>query len=359
MSNQYFYSKACFDDHSMKALVLEDYNHFVYKDIPDPQVADDEVLVRVEAVGICGSDVHGMDGSSGRRIPPIVMGHEASGGIVSLGKNVTNWSIGDRVTFDSTIYKLDDWYTRKGYYNLSDNRMVLGVSPGEYRRHGAFAELINVPQHILYRIPDEVTFTQAAMVEPVAVAAHAVELTPISWNDTAVVVGSGMIGLFVVQVLRARGCGTIIAVDLQEDKLKLSKELGADYILNPSKDNVEREVLLLTENRGADVAFEVVGISETVKIAISCVRKGATVTLVGNLSHTAELPLQDVVTRQLRLQGSCSICGEYPAVLDMIARQKVNVDAILSAEAPLSEGAGWIKRLYDKEAGLIKVILKP
>ncbi len=343
----------------MKALVLEEYNKLVYKDFPDPLVADDEVLVKVESVGICGSDVHGMDGSSGRRIPPIVMGHEASGSIISLGKNVTDWALGDRVTFDSTIYKLDDWYTRKGTYNLSDDRMVLGVSPGEYRRHGAFAEFVNVPRHILYRVPDSVTFTQASMVEPVAVAAHAVELTMVSWNDTAVVVGSGMIGLFVIQVLRTKGCGKIIAVDLEEDKLKMAKELGADYTLNPNKDHVEKEVFKLTENRGADVAFEVVGISATVKTAIHCVRKGATVTLVGNLSTTVEIPLQDVVTRQLRLQGSCSICGEYPAVLDMIARKEVNVDAILSAEAPLSEGAEWFQRLYNKEPGLIKVILKP
>ena len=230
--------------------------------------------------------------------------------------------VGDRVTFDSTIYKLDDWYTRKGIYNLSDNRMVLGVSPGEYRRHGAFAELVNVPQHILYKVPDGVTFTQASMVEPVAVAAHAVDLTPILWNDTAVVVGSGMIGLFVIQVLRAKGCGKIIAVDLEDDKLKLAKELGADYALNPNKDEVKKEVLALTENRGADIAFEVVGISDTVKTAIDCVRKGATVTLVGNLSPTAEIPLQAVVTQQLRLQGSCAICGEYPAVLEMIATER-------------------------------------
>ncbi len=343
----------------MKALVLEEYNKFVYKDFPDPEIADDEVLVKVEAAGICGSDVHGMDGSSGRRIPPIIMGHEAAGTIISIGKNTEGWSVGTRVTFDSTIYRLDDWYTRKGYYNLSDDRLVLGVSPGEYRRHGAFADLVNVPQHILYRLPDEVTFTQASMVEPAAVAAHAVELTSVSWNDTAVVIGSGMIGLFVIQVLRAKGCGKIIAVDLEDDKLKLAKELGADYVLNPGEADVSKEVFRLTENRGADVAFEVVGISDTVKTAIECVRKGATITLVGNLSPTADIPLQAVVTRQLRLQGSCSICGEYPAVLDMIARGEVNVDAILSAEAPLSEGAEWFRRLYNKEPGLIKVVLKP
>ena len=128
----------------MKALVLEEYNKLVYTDCPDPDLADDEVLIKVEAVGICGSDVHGMDGSSGRRIPPLVMGHEASGVITALGTDVMDWSVGDRVTFDSTIYKLDDWYTRKGFYNLSDDRMVLGVSPGDWKKHGAFAEYVNV-----------------------------------------------------------------------------------------------------------------------------------------------------------------------------------------------------------------------
>lgn len=343
----------------MKALVLEEYNKLVYKDFPDPVLADDEVMVKVEAAGICGSDVHGMDGSSGRRIPPLVMGHEAAGVIIESGRKVTGWKTGDRVTFDSTIYRLDDWYTRKGLYNLGDGRMVLGVSPGEWKRHGAFAELVNIPQHILYRIPDGVSFTQACMVEPVAVAAHAVELTPLCWNDTAVVVGSGMIGLFVIQVLRARGCGKIIALDLDEEKLQLAGELGADHLLDPAKHDVKKEVLSLTAGRGADVAFEVVGISDTVQTAISCVRKGATVTLVGNLSPRAEIPLQAVVTQQIRLQGSCAICGEYPAVLDMIARGEVNVEAILSAEAPLSEGAEWFRRLYEKEPGLIKVVLKP
>jgi len=343
----------------MKALVLEEYNKLVYRDIPDPEMASDEVLVKVKAAGICGSDIHGMDGSTGRRQPPLVMGHEAAGTIASLGGEVRGWKVGDRVTFDSTIYPLDDWYTRKGLYNLSDGRMVLGVSPGEWTRHGAFAEYVNIPAHILYQIPDEVSFTQAAMVEPVAVAAHAVDLTPLQWNDTAVVVGTGMIGLFVIQVLRAKGCGTIVAVDTDAHKLKLAKEWGADVAFSPGEDDVATEVKALTAGRGADVAFEVVGVSASLQTAIGTVRRGATVTLVGNLSPMVELPLQAVVTQQIRLQGSCAICGEYPAALDMIARGDVSVEAILSAEAPLSEGAQWFKRLYDKEPGLIKVVLTP
>jgi L-iditol 2-dehydrogenase len=343
----------------MKALVLEAYNKLVYKEFPDPVIADDEVLVRVKAAGICGSDVHGMDGSTGRRIPPLVMGHEAAGEIAALGKKVEGWKTGDRVTFDSTIYRLDDWYTRKGLYNLSDGRMVLGVSPGTYRRHGAFAEYVNVPQHILYRIPEGVSFTQAALVEPLAVAAHAVSLTPLEWNDTAVVVGCGMIGLFLIQVLRVMGCGIIVAVDVEDDKLQLAREMGADAGFNPGREDIRTQVESYTEGRGADVAFEAVGIPVTVQSAIGLVRRGATITLVGNLARNAEIPLQEVVTKQIRLQGSCAISGEYPAALGMIAREAVHVETILSAEAPLSEGAEWFKRLYNKEPGLIKVVLIP
>lgn len=343
----------------MKALVLEDYMKFSYMEVPEPEITDDDVLVQVKAAGICGSDIHGMDGSSGRRIPPIIMGHEASGVIVRKGKNVKDWHIGDRVTFDSTIYKLDDWYSLKGMYNLSDGRMVFGVSTKEYRKDGAYAEYMAVPQHILYKIPDKVTFTQAAMVEPVAVALHAVELTPISADDTTVVVGTGMVGLSVVQILKVSGCRKIIAVDPKEKRLEFARKLGADLVLNPEKTNVITEIQKFTEGRGADVAFEVVGISPAVNTAINCLRKGGTLTLVGNISPTIELPLQAVVTRQLRLQGSCAINGEYSAVLDMISSEKINVTALLSAEAPLSEGAEWFKRLYKKEQELLKVILIP
>jgi L-iditol 2-dehydrogenase len=344
----------------MKALVLEEYNRLVYKDVPEPEIGPKDVLIQVKACGICGSDVHGMDGSTGRRIPPIIMGHEASGVIAGVGTEVSDsWKVGERVTFDSTVYTLDDWFSRKGLYNLSDNRAVLGVSCGDYRRHGAFAEYVAVPEHILYKLPEQVTFNQAAMVEPIAVAIHAVELTPVALDDTAIVVGAGMIGLFLVQVLKAAGCGRIIAVDLEQERLDLAHEFGADVILKSDACNVVEEVFKVTENRGADIAFEVVGITPTVTIGVESLRKGGTLTLVGNFSPTVELPLQTVVTRQLRLQGSCAICGEYPAALDMIERGVVNVEAMFSAAAPLSEGAAWFKRLYDREKGLMKVLLFP
>lgn len=343
----------------MKALVLEAYKELVYQDVPTPTPAADEVLVRVHACGICGSDVHGWDGSTGRRIPPLIMGHEASGVIAALGKNVQGWRVGDRVTFDSTIYRLDDWYTRRGLYNLSDGRQVLGVSSGEYRRNGAMAEFVTVPQHILYKLPDEVTFNQAAMVEPAAVAFHAVELTPLQLNDGVVVVGAGMIGLCIIQALRLRGCGCIWAIDADPQRLELAARFGADRCLRADDDEIAATVRAQTSGRGADAAFEAVGIGASFKTAISCVRRGAAVTLVGNLSPTVELPLQAVVTQQLRLQGSCAVAGEYPAVLAQLAAGKIKVNPLISACVPLAEGAEWFERLYRKERGLIKVILNP
>jgi L-iditol 2-dehydrogenase len=343
----------------MKALVLEAYNRFVYKDVPQPVIGPDEVKIHVRACGICGSDVHGMDGSTGRRIPPVIMGHEAAGVIAELGSDVAGWQVGDTVTFDSTIYCGRCFFCRRGETNLCDHRRVLGVSCDEYRQEGAFAEFVAVPQHVLYRLPKGFAFERAALVEALSVAFHAVGRVPISLDDAAVVVGAGMIGSLVIQSLRLAGCGDIIAVDLDPSRLELARELGADEALNPSDDDVVEAVLGLTGGRGADLAFEVVGVSPTLNLALGCLRKGGAVTMVGNVAPQTEFPLQDAVTRELTLVGTCASRGEYPACLDMIARGAINVDALISAVAPLSEGASWFDRLYNREPGLFKVVLTP
>jgi L-iditol 2-dehydrogenase len=343
----------------VKALVLQEYNQFELRDMPQPEIRADEVLVKVKACGICGSDVHGMDGSTGRRQPPIVMGHEAAGVIAEVGSNVTGWQVGDRVTFDSTVYCGECHFCRRGKVNLCDNRRVLGVACDDYRMDGAFAEYVAIPQRILYRLPDAITFEHAAMVEPVSVALHAVWRTPIRLNDTAVVMGVGMIGLLVLQVLRASGCGTVVAVDIDQGKLDLARELGADLALNPNECDVPEAISQKTEGRGAQVAFEVVGVTPTIVSAVKSIGKGGTVTLIGNVSPEVAIPLQDVVARQISLRGSYASAGEYPTCLEMIAGGAVEVNPLISAVAPLSEGQSWFDRLYRKEPGLMKVILAP
>jgi len=339
-------------------LVLTAYNRFEYTDVPDPQPGADDVLLRVKACGICGSDVHGMDGSTGRRKPPIIMGHEAAGVVAEAGANVSEWKQGDRVTFDSTVYCGRCWFCRRGRINLCEDRRVLGVSCDEYHRDGAFAEFLVVPQRILYRLPDRVTFEQAAMTEALSIAVHAVSRAACAPGDTAVVVGTGVIGLLIVQALRATGCREVIAVDLDPAKLKRAQELGACAGLAADGD-VAAEVAARTEGRGADVVFEAVGVTASVRTAVACVRKGGSLTLVGNLSPDVDWPLQSVVTREISVNGSCASCGEYPTCLDLIASGRVNVNALISATAPLAEGASWFRRLYDKEPSLMKVILCP
>jgi 2-desacetyl-2-hydroxyethyl bacteriochlorophyllide A dehydrogenase len=343
----------------MKALVLEEYNKLVYKDVPDPEIQSNEVLVRVKACGICGSDVHGMDGSTGRRIPPMIMGHEASGLIVKIGTDVTNWKTGDRVTFDSTVYPLNDWFTLEGKYNLSDNREVLGVSPGPYKRDGAFSEYIAIPQHILYKIPENVTFEQAAMVEAVAVALHSINLSEIRTGDKCVVVGAGMIGIFILKLLKMSGASCVIAIDIDQKRLDQAKRAGADNIFLSTEENLSEKISLLTNNRGADISFEAVGKSESLNIAIDVLRKGGKTVLVGNVSPRVDFPLQKVVTRELKVLGSCAIRGEYEVVLNLLATGKISVDDQISTVAPLSEGSLWFDKLYRKAEDLNKVILVP
>lgn len=343
----------------MKALVLEEYKKLVYKDVPDPVIHDKEVLVKVMACGICGSDVHGLDGSTGRRIPPMIMGHEASGVIVKTGTDVTDWKEGDRVTFDSTVYPLNDWFTLEGHYNLSDNREVLGVSPGTYKRAGAFAGFIAIPQHILYKIPDNVTFEQAAMVEAVAVALHSINISGIKPGDNCVVVGAGIIGTFILKLLKIFGSSTVIAIDIDKNRLLQAKKAGADYTFLSSEPGLGEKIIELTNKRGADISFEAVGRSESVDIAIDTVRKGGKVILIGNVSPKIEFPLQKVVTRELSVLGSCAIRGEYEVVLKLLETGKISVDEQISVVAPLSDGALWFDKLYNKTVELNKVILVP
>lgn len=343
----------------MRSLVLTAHGRFALRDAPTPEAAPDEVLIRVKACGICGSDVHGMDGSTGRRIPPVTMGHEAAGIIEHVGAAVSGWAPGDRVTFDSTIYCGVCPYCRTGRVNLCDQRRVLGVSCAEYRRDGAFAEYVAVPARILYRLPEAVSFVQAAMVEPVSVAVHAVGRAPIRLGDTAAVVGTGMIGLLVVQALRQAGCGRIIAIDLDPSRLALAEELGADVVVPGDDPDLVARVHAAADGQGVHHAFEVVGSAPTLTAAIQCVRKGGSVVLVGNLAPEVAFPLQHVVTREITVYGSCASAGEYPACLDLIARGGVRVEPLLSATAPLEDGPEWFQRLYDKEPGLMKVVLCP
>ena len=342
----------------MKALLLSEYGHLQVTDVPVPTVRADELLVRVAACGICGSDVHGYDGSSGRRIPPIVMGHEAAGVVENIGRDVTNFQPGDRVTFDSTVYCGACPSCVRGEVNLCDRREVLGVSCGDYRRAGAFAEFVAVPARIAYRLPENLAFYEAAILEAVSVALHAVSLVPIRPESTALVLGAGTIGLLLQQALKVAGCSRVFVTDVDATRLKLSEELGATATLKSGPDLVSK-VTDLTNGIGVDFAVEAVGITPTISSAVDCVRKGGTVLLVGNITPEVAIPLQKVVSRQIRLQGSCASAGEYPQAIELMSTGRINVGPLITARAPLDQGPRWFERLHAHEPNLMKIVLEP
>ena len=340
-------------------MMLTEPKKLEIQDSPIPRFGKDEVLIRVKACGICGSDVHGYDGSSGRRIPPLIMGHEAAGLIEECGSEVSGFSKGDRVTFDSTVYCGKCSYCKKGQVNLCDNRMVLGVSCEDYRRHGAFAEFVTVPSHIIYKLPDTFPFEHAAMIEAVSVAVHAVGRRSFDSGDKSLVVGAGMIGLLLIQAIRSAGCSEIIAVDMDNDRLNLAKKLGATQVINSQEVDALSFILNETGGQGVDKSFEVVGATPTVQLSIHAVRKGGSVVMVGNLAPEVELPLQSVVTREISLFGTCASAGEYPKCIELMADGSIQVDPLISAKVALEEGPEWFERLYGREPGLMKVILTP
>jgi threonine dehydrogenase-like Zn-dependent dehydrogenase len=343
----------------MQALVLTEFKKLELKDVERPTIGPNDVLVRVAACGICGSDVHGYDGSSGRRQPPIIMGHEAAGTIAEVGSAVDRARVGDRVTFDSTISCGRCQACERGQVNLCVHRRVLGVSCGDYRQHGAFAEFVAVPQNILYPLPNELPFEHAAMIEPVSVAVHAVDRLRVKPSERAVVVGSGMIGLFVIQALRVAGCREVIAIDLDDQRLKIADELGATHTINSSQTDAVAAVRELTGGEGTNISVEVVGNGAALATAIACTCRGGRIGLIGNLAAEVPFPLQAVVTRELTLVGNCSSAGEYPRAIELVANKSIRVEPLINAIAPLAEGAKWFERLYGREAGLMKVILQP
>ena len=343
----------------MKALVLTEYGRLEYKDVPDPKPGPGEVLLRVKACAICGSDVHGFDGSSGRRIPPVIMGHEAAGEIAETGAGVERFRVGDRVTFDSTLYCRECGPCAKGRINLCENRRVFGVSCEDYSKDGAMAEFIAVPEYILYRLPESVSFEEASVLEPLTIALHAIGRTRLHAGDSVAVVGCGTIGQLIIKSLGIMGCGMVVAVDVDDTKLQMALRNGADNIVNSGKDDVGRRIMELTNEEGADAAFEAVGLSDTVGYAIAGLKKGGELTLVGNVQKTVDFPLQYVVTSEIRINASCASAGEYAAALKLVDSGKIGLKDMISETAPLCEGGEWFEKLNRGAPGLLKVVLLP
>lgn len=340
----------------MKALVHTAPYVMTYQDWPMPEVGPDDLLIQVKACAICGSDVKGYSGKTGRRLPPIIMGHEAAGIVTEMGENVTGFEIGDRVCFDSTVYCQKCHFCLSGQLNLCENRRVLGVSPGEYRQHGAMAEYMTVPYWIAVKMPDTLSFSQASLIETVSIGVHGANRTPISINDTVVIVGAGPVGLFALQAIRLKGAGKVIVTDLVASRLELAKALGADLALDVSAPDFQERLAAETAPFGADAAIEAVGIESAAATALSSIRKGGALTMIGNVSPTINIDLQSIVTREISVYGSCASNGEYRDCVDLVAAGKIQVDPFISEYASIADGQEVFDRLYKGAPDHIKTV---
>ncbi|MBR0597873.1 zinc-dependent alcohol dehydrogenase [Sinanaerobacter chloroacetimidivorans] len=333
----------------MKALIMKEYMKLEYTDVEMPKIKDNEVLVKIMAVSVCGSDIHGIDGKSNRRQVPIIMGHEASGMITEAGAKVTEFKPGDRVTFDSTIYCGRCEFCRKGQLNLCDYRKVYGVSCDDYRQHGAYCEYLAVPEHILYKIGDHVSYQEAALVEPMSVALHAINLLNLTSSDTVVIFGTGTIALFAVQFFKLRNCGNLIVVGRNDKKLLLAQKLGADSVINLKKVNVSTAIMELTGGQGTDYGYDAAGAQSTFHMGIASLKKGGTLVTLANLDKKFELDIASVITKQLTIKGSCASSGEYKEILDLLEKGLLKTNYVISKQLPLSEAADFIIKLHNKE----------
>lgn len=306
----------------MRALVLTAIGELQVRDVPQPRVgAPDQVLVKVGAVGICGSDLHGYTGKTGRRKPPLIMGHEASGVVVEVGDDVRNVFPGMRVAIQPLVA-------------APDGRRLLGMD-----LPGAYAEYVVCPAANVRQILDSMSLQEAAMAEPVAVAIHAVDRVAELPRGSALVVGAGPIGLLVAQLARARGWSPVLVSDLIATRRNLAAELG--FVPVDSTDGAELLATVAdhTSGHGVDVAFEAVGVGPAVAQAHSSLKRNGAAVWVGNNAKLIEVDMQEVVTRELTICGTYGLSAEdFDAALGLIGSRAVEVAPLLSRFAPLEEG---------------------
>ncbi len=339
----------------MKALVYEGAWQMPMRQVETPQVqSPDDVVVAVQAVGVCGSDVHGFRGTTGRRKPPIIMGHEFTGAIAAVGSNVTDRRVGDRVVVNPILSCGKCENCLAGLPNICYNRSGLGVN-----LNGAYADAVRVHQKMVYSLPQDLTWEEGTLVEPLAVGMHAVNLTPFRLMDTVVIIGAGTIGLLTLAAAKLRGAGQLVITDVSPHRLQMARRLGADHTVNVAEQDPIAFVQERTRGLGAAAVIEAVGITATVKQSLALVRNGGHVTWIGNSDPEVQINMQQIVTRQVTVAGAYGFNQEFGQSIEMIRSRKIDPMLLVERRATLEEGTPIINDLAKGNLDLVKVILKP
>jgi L-iditol 2-dehydrogenase len=341
----------------MRALVLSEGYELLVDNVPIPVIKDNEVLIKIKSVGICGSDVHGFKGTTGRRIPPVIMGHELSGVIEKKGKH-SLFKIGDRVAVNSTIYCGQCSECNLGHFSICSNRKVIGVSCSEYSRDGGMAEYISLPDHIVYELPDNVSYDEAALLEPCSVALHAVSKINVSKNKQILVFGAGTIGLLITHMLKMKGYENIYIVDKIKSRLDIALRMGATKKVLWDKSMLNEYSVQLEHPTLIDCIIDAVGTSDSLNAGIKMINRRGLIRLVGNTMGRVDFPLQDVVTKEIILKGSYAFNDEMAECISFMEQKKIDVKPLISKIIDLEEAPYWFKRLSEKDTEIVKVIIR-
>ena len=335
----------------MRALVYTAPRELELQDVPVPRLESGTVLVRVRAVGVCGSDLEGFLGKSKRRVPPLVLGHEFSGEVAELGPGVRDFRVGDRVAVYPLIPCGRCRYCALGRQHICPERKVYGLD-----FHGALAEYVCAPRASLFRLPADMSFVQGALVEPLANAVHALGRVPQVEGATALVYGVGPIGMLIFWLARRLKTERVAVVDINPHRLGTAKELGADLVVNGSQSNPVQAILEWTEGRGVDFAVDAVGHPDCRANTVACAARGGTVVWIGLGGDPTELDGRSVVTREIEIKGSYAYgLKDFERSMSILAEKTFPIASFVS-EARLEQGQSMFDDLASGASSLMKLV---
>jgi L-iditol 2-dehydrogenase len=339
----------------MKILQFNGPWQFSVEEVPIPSFGPQELLIRSDAVGICGSDVHGFTGESGRRKPGMVMGHEAAGTVIKAGAEVETVRTGDRVAVYPTLGCGKCRHCLAGTEHICPDKRILGVNAG---RWGAMAEFFTCHQRQAFRLDSRVDPATGLFAEPLAVALHAVNLMNPARNAIIAIVGAGTIGLALVVVLRHLGFQPIFVIDIIDEKLELGRTLGAKSIHAGQGQPVEI-IAAETDGLRATSVFEAVGAAATVRMAYDLCDFGGTVVVIGNLAKEFTLPLQGLTSNEITLRGSYGFTRrEFEKAVHLASNNEELLRHLISGSCALEETPGVMERLARGELKALKMVIR-
>lgn len=342
----------------MKTAVMLGLGKMGFEERDIPKAKDNEVLVKLEYVGICGSDLHYYEtGAIGDYVvkPPFVLGHEPGGTVVEVGKDVKHLKIGDRVALEPGKTCGHCEFCKTGRYNLCPDVVFFATPPVD----GVFQEYVAHEADLCFKLPDNVSTMEGALIEPLAVGFHAAMQGGARAGQTAVVTGAGCIGLVTMMALKAMGVSRVYVVDIMEKRLQKALELGADGVINGSQADVVEEVKKLTDGRGCDLVVETAGTQTTTVQAIHMTRKGATIVLVGySKSGEMTLPMSIALDKELTFKTVFRYRHIYPMAIEAVAAGKVNLKGIVTDVFSLDEAQKAMDYSINNKADIVKAVIR-